>query len=166
MKPMRLVVPLWSKASWMQSNLRKLLNAENLNKVPLSLFIKNRFLKVLENWQSVTKVFHVDNVMYQNVWHTGIFWNESWRNWMRKGKIMFLWAWIKFVSWHAISLADPVWFCLFGRTLIPFQIIWSNIMWLKQCLLALKQGLHLSQFNIRQNTLHIVIFIVLFLKLP
>ena len=45
---------------------------------------KKFFLKVLENWQNIMKIFHVDNAMYQNVWRIGIFYNELLRNWMRK----------------------------------------------------------------------------------
>ena len=41
--------------------------------VQLSLFGTFYFLKVLKNWQSVVKMCHVDNVMYQNVWRVGTF---------------------------------------------------------------------------------------------
>ena len=45
------------------SNSKNYLNAENLNEVQSCCFDK----KVLENWQSVIKIFHMNNLMYQNI---------------------------------------------------------------------------------------------------
>ena len=37
----------------------------------------NSFLKVLEQWQSVIKIFHMNNLLYQNIYYIGIFQNQS-----------------------------------------------------------------------------------------
>ena len=45
------------------SSSKNYLNAENLNEVQSCCFDK----KVLENWQSVIKIFNMNNLMYQNI---------------------------------------------------------------------------------------------------
>ena len=49
--------------------LRKQFFDKNLIELHSSFLHSNSFLKVLENWHSIIKLFHVDNVMlYQNIW--------------------------------------------------------------------------------------------------
>ena len=48
-------------------NVEEIILSKNLIELLLSFLHSNIFLKVLENWQSVIKIYHVDNVIYKNI---------------------------------------------------------------------------------------------------